>query len=282
MLKKHLVVIFMSVLLCSFIFAQEEKKEEKPPLGWNQEVVGNLSFNQSKFDNWQRGGEDSWNWQLDINGLVEYQQEKYGWVNKGKFAYGNSKTGGSEARKSADEIRLESVLFYKATQYLNPYVSVSGQTQFVEGYLYTDTSKIRISNFMDPGYFTQAIGIGFSPSKIFSTRFGASIKETITRTDQAKNLFASGESPRVEYGAESVSDLNYQVAENILYTSRLEMFSTLDAINEVDVNWDNLFTAKVAKYINVTFNFNLFYDRDISDQRQIKQTLAVGLTYTFL
>jgi hypothetical protein len=60
------------------------------------------------------------------------------------------------------------------------------------------------------------------------------------------------------------------------------MFSNLEAINEVDVNWDNLISAKVSEYINVSFNLNLFYDRDISLSRQLKQTLAVGLTYSFL
>ena len=85
-----------------------------------------------------------------------------------------------------------------------------------------------------------------------------------------------------EYGAESVTDLEFKVSENILYKSKLEMFSNLEALNEVDVNWDNLVTAKVSEYINVSFNLNLFYDRDISKSRQLKQTLAAGLSYSFL
>ena len=90
------------------------------------------------------------------------------------------------------------------------------------------------------------------------------------------------EKTRIEYGAESVTDLEYKVSENILFKSKVEMFSNLEALNEVDVNWDNLVTAKVSEYINVSFNLNLFYDRDISKIRQIKQTLAVGLSYSFL
>ena len=90
------------------------------------------------------------------------------------------------------------------------------------------------------------------------------------------------EKTRIEYGAESVTDLEYKVSENILFKSKLEMFSNLVALNEVDVNWDNLVTAKVSEYINVSFNLNLFYDRNISKSRQLKQTLAVGLSYSVL
>jgi len=48
------------------------------------------------------------------------------------------------------------------------------------------------------------------------------------------------------------------------------------------VNWDNIFTAKLTQYININFNITLFYDRDTSVKRQLKQSLALGLTYSFL
>jgi hypothetical protein len=60
------------------------------------------------------------------------------------------------------------------------------------------------------------------------------------------------------------------------------MFSALSSFNAVDVNWDNLFTVKATKYMNVTWNLRLLYDKDINRARQLKETLAVGITYTFL
>ncbi len=281
MIYKTILVMLLTWILVTYA-QDDQKKAEKKKEGWEKELVGNLNFNQSQFDNWQRGGENSWNWQFDFNAQFDYHKEKFGWLNKGRLAFGQSKTGSNEAKKSADEIKLESVLVYKVTLHINPYISVTGQTQLVEGYAYTDTSKIRISNFMDPGYFTQAIGLGIKPWKFFTTRLGASIKETFTSTDEARIRFAADESPRIEYGAESISDLKYQLNKIIHYSGRLELFSNLKAFNEIDVNWDNIFTAKVAEYLNVTFNFNLFYDRDIDIKRQLKQTLAVGLTYTFI
>ncbi len=67
-----------------------------------------------------------------------------------------------------------------------------------------------------------------------------------------------------------------------LETSKPEIFSNLKGLDETDVKWDNTFSAKISKYIDVSFNIKLFYDKDVSDKRQIKQSLSVGLTYTFL
>ena len=64
--------------------------------------------------------------------------------------------------------------------------------------------------------------------------------------------------------------------------SKLELFYDFGALDEIDVKWDNIFSAKISKYVDVNFNIKLFYDKDLSEKRQIKQALAVGLTYTFL
>jgi hypothetical protein len=54
------------------------------------------------------------------------------------------------------------------------------------------------------------------------------------------------------------------------------------SFEEIDVRWDNLFSAEIAKYLAVSFNFQIFYDRDISIKRQLKQTLSVGFKYSLL
>ena len=133
---------------------------------------------------------------------------------------------------------------------------------------------------MDPGYFTQSIGVEIKPNEQLKTRLGAAAKETITKTQVAADTYADGEKPRVEYGAESVTDAEFKFNEILLYTSKLELFSTLNRFDEIDVTWDNLFSAKVTKYITASLNIKLFYDKDISAKRQLKQTLAVGLSYT--
>ena len=75
---------------------------------------------------------------------------------------------------------------------------------------------------------------------------------------------------------------NLKLSELIVYVTKLELFSNMKGVDEIDVRWDNVFSAKVADYIAVSFNFKLFYDKDVSLKRQLYQTLAVGLTYSIL
>ena len=76
-------------------------------------MVGGINLTQTSFDNWAQGGENSYAWQLNLNFKFVNDQEKTNWSNSGKFAYGATKTGDQDSRKSIDEIKLESVLTYK-------------------------------------------------------------------------------------------------------------------------------------------------------------------------
>lgn len=275
---KFVFTVLFMVLAFTCSFAQKAA-EEKPAYGWKKEGIANLNFTQNQFDNWSQGGEDSWSWQLDINAKFENDQEKFNWTNSGKVSYGKTKVASAGAKKAADEIKLESVYTYKMSIYVNPYAAVTGQTQFTDGFDYSTDPATKVSGLMDPVYFTQSAGLGFDVSKNIKTRLGAALKETITKTDVAAELFAQGEKTRVEYGAESVTEANFKLAENLLYTSKLVLFSNIKGIDEIDVDWDNVFSARVSKYISVSLNIKLLYDKDISPRRQLKQTLAVGLSY---
>ncbi|MHB2155945.1 DUF3078 domain-containing protein [Calditrichota bacterium GD2] len=267
-------LLLFTLFTVALLFAQDN-----PKTGWQKEMAGNLNFTQNTFDNWQQGGENAWAWQLNINGKFTNIQEKFDWSNTIKIAYGKTRVGDAGSKKSTDEIRLESVYTYKLGVYVNPFISFSGVTQFTRGYEYTDEGAITISEFMDPGYFTQTLGVGYSPNAHIKTRLGAAFKETITK--KFEDRYGQGKEMRVEYGANSVTDLSFKLAERISYTGKIEMFSNLKRFNEIDVNWDNLIVSQISKYITVNFNVKLYYDRDISKKRQLQEVLAVGLTYTF-
>jgi hypothetical protein len=279
-MTKVQTVLLVLVGLSALALAQEGDKKEEPQYGWQKSIMGNLGFTQNAFDNWTQGGENSWSWQLDISAKFIKKEVNYEWANSGKLSYGNAKIGKEDPRKAADEISLESVYSYILNRSVNPYVSVTAKTQFTNGYDYTSVPKIEISNFMDPGYFTEAIGFRYALSTIVQTRLGAAAKQTVT--DKYAERYAKGDKFRTEYGAESVTDLNVKLGQNLIYTSKLELFSNFNRFDEVDVNWDNLFTVKATKYINVTWNIRLYYDKDMSLKRQLKETLSIGLSYNFL
>ncbi|RMH61334.1 MAG: DUF3078 domain-containing protein [Calditrichaeota bacterium] len=274
------LLLVMVLTATSLLMAQEDKK---PAYGWKNSVVGDLNFTQNAFDNWQQGGENSWSWALNINAKFENDQEKYNWSNSGKLALGQTQIGDADPRKAADEIKVESVYTYKLGVLINPYISGALLTQATKGYTYDP--KVAVSDFFDPAYLTESVGVGFKPNEIIKTRLGAALKQTLTNTytgyadDPATTTI---EDFKNEIGAESVTDINWKVSERILYVGKLGMFTNFEGLNTVDVDWDNTFSAMVSEIIKVSFNIRLYYDRDVSPKRQLKQTLAVGLSYTFL
>ena len=275
-----LVVIFIwSVLL----YGQDDK-EKKPEYGWKKETVGILNYSQTKLDNWTRGGENSWLIQADLNAKFEKNMPNYTWSNIAALSYGTTQIGDKKSQKAADKINLETAFTYKMTERLNPYASATMRTQFATGYDYTTDERVAISAFMDPGFFTESIGFSYTVPELLVTRLGAASKQTIT---DKYNVYADDpatteiEKTKVQFGAESNTELNWKITEIILFKSNLLLFSDFSALNQVDVDWDNTISAKVHEYIVVSFNFYLFYNHTFSKKRQLRQVLAVGLSYSF-
>jgi hypothetical protein len=282
----NLLIIVCTTLSITAVTMAYADEAEDAPVGWKTEVVGALNLTQASFDNWAQGGEATLGWQVGLNGTFTHYAPSHEWANGMKMAFGMTKVGDEDARKSVDEIRFESVYTYKAGYIVDIYVAATAATQFSKGYEYTDSEKITVSDFLDPGYFTQSAGIARAYKDILKTRLGGAIKETIT--DQFPVPYADDpetdeiEDTKTEAGAESVTDLNLKLGESLLFTSKLELFSNLEATNAIDVNWDNLLTAKIEEYLSVNLNVRIFYDRDISTSRQIKESLAIGLAYSFI
>ena len=135
--------------------------------------------------------------------------------------------------------------------------------------------------------FCESIGFDYEPNDHVKTRIGFAMRQTIADvyahnySDDPETI-DDVEKIKNELGAESVTDVRLKLNSLIEYASKLEIFSTVERVDEVIVRWDNLFSAKLAEYISVSLNFKLYYDKKASLKRQLKQILAVGLTHTFL
>ena len=70
--------------------------------------------------------------------------------------------------------------------------------------------------------------------------------------------------------------------ENILFKSKLRLFSRFDSFDVWDVRWDNAIAAQVNEYINVSFAFLLIYEEAQIQKTQIKEALQIGITYHIL
>ena len=277
-MKKLLIVLTIATI----VFAQEKAVVYTI---WQKELIGSLSFSESYFDNWAAGGENAIAGQLDLGGKLIYNNEKYTWTNTGKIAYGSSKIADAEAKKTIDEIKVESVVSYITAIFADPYIAFKAETQLAPGYVYTEDEKVQVSAFLDPGYLTQSLGLKYDPTECLSIRFGGAIKETITR-DYPKPYADDPETEeiektKIEPGLETVIGFSKNISETTQITSTVDLFNNFKGFDATDAKWDTDITTKITEYINVKISLKIFYDKDISPKRQLNQALMLGISYTF-
>ena len=72
--------------------------------------------------------------------------------------------------------------------------------------------------------------------------------------------------------------LDWKIADNILFTSKLELFAPFKTIDHIDIRSDNKLTMAVNKYITANVAVLLLNIAPFP-KTQIKETIAIGFTY---
>jgi hypothetical protein len=213
---------------------------------WTHNVVGGLNLTQVSFnDNWAQGGENALAYALSLIGKSANDLAKTNWTNSYKFAFGQTKLGDQGVRKTDDKIDVESNLTFKVGTYINPYIAATLKTQFASGFDYGTQPKTEVSKFFDPAYLTQSAGLGYQPIPQIKTRLGAALREVVT--------------------------------------GKLELFDAFKNFDMIIMRSDNTLAAKVSKYVTVNFNVQMLKEPPVRRGKiQAKETLAIGLSYTFL
>ncbi len=286
---KTIISLFLFFMV-GVAFAQEPqpasvKPEEVSP--WKHTMIINANITQVSFTDWAQGGEDALAYALFLEGKSTYTRDAIEWVNSYKFGYGQAKLGSQGIRKTDDMIDLGSVLTYKIGVYVNPYVSASLKTQFTEGVTYDAAGHATpVSNFFDPAYLIQAVGVGYQPIPEVKTRLGIALREIVANSYAAKysdDLTTSEkEKVKVEGGMESVTEVGWTIMENVVLNAKLELFAPIKHFDQTMVRSDNTLSAKVNKYLSVNLNVQLINDPQIQARTQIKETLALGFNFTLL
>ena len=70
------------------------------------------------------------------------------------------------------------------------------------------------------------------------------------------------------------------LAENILLTSKLEIFVPLNEPGDRSLSNDATLTVKLSDHINLNVNLLLLDDPTASDDLQLTQTTAFGVSYS--
>ncbi|NJN25468.1 MAG: DUF3078 domain-containing protein [Cyclobacteriaceae bacterium] len=264
---------------------------------WRKSFIGGLNFNQSSFsDNWTGGGVNS----VGLNGLLNYKANylkgKKSWDNEIDMAFGFVNNDGTGYRKNNDRIFLDTKYGHALSDKWNMFASLNMVTQFAKGYKYEKDSLEReqatlVSEFMAPGYFTASWGLEYTPRPYFKMRFSPfAPRLTVVRNKQLYTTVDNnygvpvGETTRWEWLAfQFIADFDKDLTENLNLKFKYMLYANLENLeaNQIDHRLDAIFSAKVAKYVDVNLTAALLYDYDQIDEIQLSQSLGIGFLYTF-
>lgn len=269
-------------------------------MAWNLSVDVNINLNQNAYsNNWVGGELGTLAWTFATNSLAEKQiHPKINNKNTLKLAYGQTYTQEKDTKKwldpikSTDLIDFESVLRFTLGGFVDPFIAGRIETQFY------DNRDTTLERFINPLKLTEALGIARifikQKKRELSSRLGFGLKQLIDRdvlfgTDRKTQTSNYG-------GLDFVTDFETPLAkERITYTSKLNVFQALfysesnklpDTLKNnwkyPDINWENIFTASITKYLMLNLYTQLLYDQEITTGVRIKEGLALGLTFKLI
>lgn len=315
---KKILTCTLAIALAGGMFAQEDAKTRKlndgtmsetTKEGWTKRGTNSLLFNQAAFSNWVSGGVSSVGLLGNIDYEFNYRKGKNMWDNRIVLGYGLQSNEGEDSRKTEDVIDLTS----KYRRQINEskwYIgsALNFKTQFTKGYEYNDLDGDGVdeeylnSNFMAPGYLQIGAGVDYLPNENFEFNFHPlTSKMTFVTDDEVFREYTApgtytevekfgidpGDSFRYELGLFIGARHKMELMKNVTLDHQLGLYSNyLDHPERIDVSYSAMLNMQINKYISAQLTGDLLYDHDIVNSEgkrrlQSKQTLGLGLTYTF-
>lgn len=303
-MRKSLSLLVCLLALSSSASSQDDSGATTNPAaaGWKLSADANLSATQAMYsDNWTGGELGSLSWTFTSNSTAEKRlSAKLSASTTLKLSFGQTYTqtrladGSAHWRrpeKSTDLIDLESVLRFTLNGMVDPYFAGRFETQFFDG------SVPRVKRYLSPAKITESAGLlrvfADDEKKLsLKSRFGLALRQIVNTVIVDTVVGTTSRVTTNDGGLESVTDLKAALSEKIGYTSKLTLYKALyfsesdtssnDYWKAVDVNWEHILTAQVAKYLQTSLYFQLLYDKGIDKRARIKQTLGLGLAVKVL
>jgi hypothetical protein len=246
-------------------------------------LVTGLNYSRANFDNWSKGGEKATLWNFNIDGSRRTVRSIHSWTHELRFVYGEAAVGDTPMRKSQDELRFNSLYSPIVFPYVNPYVRASAETQLFSGYQYDDSGSERVSSPFDPLFLTQAVGAEYKKDA-WVARTGFALQETYSYRHNFANdpKTETREEWRVEPGWELEVGGEVALGQSLFLQSNLRKFTNFKGFKQIDARWENKLSASITRHFNILWEYELLYDYDLSNSRQVRQGLALNFQYRFL
>jgi hypothetical protein len=305
-MKKFILLLLLAMPL--LVAAQH-----KADTSWKGGGVASLMFNQIALSNWAAGGQNSISGTIMVSLFANYHKNKLQWDNTLDMAYGLSKQGNLGIIKSDDKIDFSSKYGQYAFKHWYYTALLNFKTQFAQGFNYPNDS-VMISDFMAPAYLTIALGMDYKPADYFSlfiapvtgkitfvnnqtlANLGAFGVDKAVIDETTGDVITPGKKVRSEFGGYLKAAFKKDIMKNVTLGLKLDMFSNyLKKPQNIVINGEMIFAAKINKYISATLTTNVIYDDAIkirfydSDgnlthegpRTQLKEVFGLGFSYKF-
>ncbi len=263
------------------------------PKIWKTGGLFTLNVAQGTLTNWVGGGDKfSLSAVSFLNLYAYYKKGRHAWDNTLDLGYGIVNTTSLGRRKSDDRIDLLSKYGYQLAPKWYASALFNLRTQFANGYSYSKDSigrdvKTLTSASFAPAYILLSLGMNFKPVDYFSvfisplTQRWTIVSNSVLSAEGAYGVIP-GERSRSELGAFLTASFSREIAKNMVYTSRLDLFSNYrNDPQNVDLYFTNVLAMKVNKIISANINLDMIYDNNAIARLQVRQLLGVGLSAKF-
>ena len=274
--------------------AENEFRVLKPNF-WKKTAAASMQFSQySISDNWYQGGEST-------NALLSEIKLTSNYDDRQRVQFENSleiKIGFITApsdtvhewKTNADLFRLNSKLGVRAIKNLYYTIAAEFKTQFFSNYR-TNTNDL-ISTFLSPAQLDFSVGMDYklNKNKFNMSLMGAPFSYTFIYINDddivnpASFNVEPGHSSANLFGSKITANLNWKIAKNISYVTKLEYFTTYD---KVIASWENTFNFQLNRYLSTKLFVHARYDDGVKlteendTHFQLKEMLTFGLSYTW-
>lgn len=263
----------------------------EPPPAWDNTVRARLAGSQTGYHNWQEGGANTLSFTAELRGSAERTTETWKQEQSFRMLFGEERQDGRGFRKSADKLLSTFSLQYQGESSLDPTIAGEFRTQFAPGFSYDknpfpdgDGTPVKVSDIFSPGYLTQSLGLTYDPADWYRARLGVAGKETVVLIDRLRVLYMDGDrqSVRVQMGMDLQVQVSREIMEDIQLDSQLTVFAAFNKSDLPDMRWQNRVILDVNDWINVDIEAEALYDSDVTRAVQMRETMSLGLQYTFL
>jgi hypothetical protein len=290
-----LIIVILSILNFSCFVSADDSK-------WQYSLDAGLKMSLSTFsDNWSGNTAGTFIWISDLDASVQRLVGK--WLDNEEilaFTFGQttlqdkSSKKWSSLEKSADEIDLQSISKLSLGKTLNPCLALQLNTQV------TDDEEENNFRYLNPIEMTESFGLtrAFgSKNKVYcNVRLSGALRQKYSRhnslTDDSTGVVTYYTSSTKDGGAEMVLDFKWKKGDVFTLTSKTTVFQALIRSNpEIpllndfwkypDIKTETQFSTNVTSFLQFTYYFSLNYDREVDQKFRFKQTVGVGLKFSF-